>query len=76
MTPPVRVWLVGKDDAALVAHACASLPRDLSPEAILRFNLDPDTPWPCAERAETLWPHALQAAIAPAAGPARAQAQR
>ena len=29
----VRLWFVGKDDADLVAHACAALPRDLSPEA-------------------------------------------
>ena len=55
----VRVWFVGKDDAALVAHACARLPRDLSPEAIERFNLDPDAPWPCAERAKALWPHPM-----------------
>ena len=57
----VRVWFVGKDDAALVAHACERLPRDLSPEAIERFNLDPDAPWPCAERAKTLWPHPVAA---------------
>ena len=57
MTKTVRVWFVGKDDAALVAHACARLPRDLSSEAIERFNLDPKAPWPCAERAKTLWPH-------------------
>jgi WD40 repeat protein len=49
----VRGWFVGKDDAALVAHACARLPRDLSPQAIDRFNLDPDAPWPCADRART-----------------------
>ena len=65
----VRVWSVGKDDAALVAHACERLPRDLSPEAIKRFNLDPDAPWPCAERAKTLWPHPVAAAIEPAVGP-------
>jgi hypothetical protein len=34
----------GSLDAALVAHACALLPRDLSLEATLRFNLDPDAP--------------------------------
>jgi hypothetical protein len=45
-------------DAALVAHACARLPGDLSLEAILRVNLDPDAAWPCAERARTLWLHA------------------
>jgi hypothetical protein len=66
----VRVWFIGKDDAALVAHACTLLPRDLSPEAVKRFNLDPNAPWPCAERAKTLWPHPVEAAIAPAAGPA------
>jgi hypothetical protein len=65
----VLVWFVGADDAGLVAHACESLPRSLSLEAIQRFNLDPDAPWPCAERAKTLWPHPVQAAIAPAAGP-------
>jgi WD40 repeat protein len=65
----VRVWFVPKDDAALVAQACELLPRDLSPEAIKRFNLDPDAPWPCAERAKTLWPHPVAAAIAPTAGP-------
>ena len=62
---------IGKDDAALVAHACARLPRDLSPEALKRFNLDPAAPWPCAERAKTLWPHPVQAAIEPATGPAK-----
>jgi WD40 repeat protein len=66
----VRVWFVGKDDAELVAHACESLPRDLSPEALKRFNLDPDAPWPCAERAKTLWPHPVEATVQPAAGPA------
>jgi WD40 repeat protein len=65
----VRVWFVGKDDADLVAHACAALPRDLSPEAIKRFNLDPNASWPCAERAKTLWPHPLAKGITPAAGP-------
>ncbi len=65
----VRLWFIGKDDASLVAHACASLPRDLSPEAIQHFNLDPDAPWPCAERARTLWPHPVADTIAPAAGP-------
>jgi hypothetical protein len=67
----VRVWFVGKDDAALDAHACGRLPRDLSGYAIERFNLDPDAPWPCAERARTLWPHPVQASIEPAAGPAK-----
>jgi energy-coupling factor transporter ATP-binding protein EcfA2 len=67
----VRVWFVGKDDAALVAHACARLPRDLAPKAIERFNLDPDAPWPCAERTKALWPHPLAAAIEPASGPAK-----
>jgi WD40 repeat protein len=67
----VRVWFVGKEDAALVAHACESLPRDLSSAAIERFNLDPDAPWPCAERAQTLWPHPVETAILPAAGPER-----
>jgi WD domain, G-beta repeat len=66
-----RVWFVGKDDAALVAHACGRLPRDLSPKAIERFNLDPDAPWPCAERAKTLWPHPMAARP-----PRRAQALR
>jgi WD40 repeat protein len=66
----VRVWFVGKDDADLVAHACAALPRDLSPEDFERFNLDPDAPWPCAERAKTLWPHPIEATVQPAAGPA------
>ena len=65
----VRVWFVGKNDAALVAVACASLPRDLSSEEIERFNIDPDAPWPCAERARTLWPHPVADTIAPAAGP-------
>jgi hypothetical protein len=65
----VRVWFVGKDDAALVAHACAALPRDLSPEATLRFNLDPAAPWPCAARAAGLWPHPVAEAIQPASGP-------
>ena len=45
------------------------LPRDLSPQAIERFNLDPDAPWPCAERAKTLWPHPVEAAIERADGP-------
>jgi WD40 repeat protein len=62
----VRVWFVGEAGAA---HTCARLPRDLSPEAIKRFNLDPDAPWPCAERAAALWPHSVATAIAPAAGP-------
>jgi WD40 repeat protein len=65
----VRVWFVGKNDAAMVAHACELLPRDLSPKAIKRFNLDPAAPWPCAERAKTLWPHPTQAATNSAAGP-------
>jgi hypothetical protein len=64
----VRLWSIGKDDAALVAHACALLPRDLSQEAVQRFNLDPNAPWPCAERTKTLWPHPVEAAVAPAAG--------
>jgi hypothetical protein len=64
----VRVWFVGKDDAALIAHACASLPRDLSPQAIQRFNLDADAPWPCAARAAGLWPHPVEGAVEPAAG--------
>jgi WD40 repeat protein len=64
----VRVWFVGKDDAALIAHACELLPRDLSLKEMERFNLKPDRPWPCAERAKTLWPHPVQAAIEPAAG--------
>jgi hypothetical protein len=68
------VWFVGKNDAALVAYACQALPRELSPAEIKRFNLDPAAPWPCAERARTLWPHALPAEIAPAAGPAQGQA--
>jgi hypothetical protein len=67
----VRVWFVGNDDAALVAHACARLPRDLSAWETKRFNLDPDAPWPCAERARTLWPHPVATAIQPAAGPAK-----
>ena len=71
MDDTVRVWFVGKDDAALVDHACKRLPRDLSPAAIKRFNLGPDAPWPCAERAKTLWPHPVTATIKPAAGPAR-----
>jgi WD40 repeat protein len=67
----VRVWFVGSDDAGLVAHACELSPRDLSPEAIKRFNLDPAAPWPCAERAKALWPHPVRAAAEPAAGPAK-----
>ncbi len=59
----VRAWVVGKDDAALVSHACTRLPRNLSPAAIERFNVDPDAPWPCAERAKTLWPHPMAAAV-------------
>ena len=57
----VRVWFIGKD-GDLVAHACERLSRDLSPEAMERFNLDPDAPWACAARAKTLWPHPVQAA--------------
>jgi hypothetical protein len=45
-----------------------SLPHDLSPDDIARFNLDPDTPWPCADRAKTLWPHPVTE-VMPAAGP-------
>jgi WD domain, G-beta repeat len=67
----VRMWFVDKNDADLVAHACGSLPRDLSPKAIERFNLDPDATWPCAERAKILWPHPVQAAVEPAAGAAK-----
>ena len=48
--------------AALVAHACVRSPRDLSSEAMERFDLDPDAPWPCAERAKTLWPQPVGAA--------------
>jgi hypothetical protein len=55
------VWLAGKDDAALAMHRGARLPRDLSPEAMERFNLDPDAPWPRAKRAKTLWPHPVAA---------------
>jgi hypothetical protein len=69
----VRVWFVGKDDADLVAPACVALPRDLSLEAIKRFNIDPDASWPCAERAKTLWPHSVGTEVAPAAGPAKAR---
>jgi hypothetical protein len=47
------------------------LPRDLSPEAMERFNLDPDAPWPCTERAKTLWPHPVATAIEPAAKPGK-----
>jgi hypothetical protein len=72
----IRLWFVGRNDAELAAHACASLPRDLSPEAIQRFNLDPEAPWPCAGRAKTLWPHPLEATILPAAGPEKTQAPR
>ena len=63
MTVRCGAWFVGKDDAEVVAHTCASLPRDLSQKAIARFNLDPHAPWPCAERARTLWPHPVRAAI-------------
>jgi WD40 repeat protein len=70
----LRVWFVGKDDATLVAHACERLPRDLSSAAIDRFNLDPAAPWPCAERARTLSPHAVAAAMSSAAGPKEGRA--
>ena len=68
VSDPAPRWLLGNDDADLIAHACEHLPRDLSPGAIKRFNLDPDAPWPCAERAKTLWPHPVAAATAPPAG--------
>ena len=64
------MWFIGADDAELVAHACARVPRDLSPEAMERFNVDPAAPWPCADRAKFLWPHQMQAAAAPTVGPA------
>jgi WD40 repeat protein len=52
-----RIWFVGRDDADLIAHACAVLPRDLTPEQMARNGIDPDAPWPCRDRARTLWPH-------------------
>lgn len=63
----VRIWPVGADDTALVAYACAQLPRDLSPDDIERFNLDPKADWPCAEDVRRLWPREV-AEVEPAAG--------
>lgn len=55
----VQLWFIGRDAAELVEHACMGLPRDLSSDDIERFNLDPHTPWPCADHANTLWPHTM-----------------